>query len=123
MPTQLKCNTLSVSNAMATISGTPGWSRPPKPAAPCVAASPLANCMWTLVSDLWNGLRGDGGYDACMSTADSVDHGKPNIKSECAVSVENVVLRGSGPNGALTFGPGSPQACSVLLCSSRATCN
>merc|ERR1712195_340343 len=72
------------------------------------------NCMWTLVSDLWNGLRGDGGYDACMSAADGVDHGKPNMKSECAASVENVVLRGSGPNGALTFGPGSPQACSVF---------
>merc|ERR1711957_124061 len=72
------------------------------------------NCMWTLVSDLWNGLRGDGGYDACMSAADGVDHGKPNMKSECAVSVEDVVLRGSGPNGALTFGPGSPQACSVF---------
>lgn len=70
--------------------------------------------MWTLVSDLWNGLRGDGGYDACMSATDGVDHGKPNLKSECAVSVENVVLRGSGPNGALTFGPGSPEACSVF---------
>merc|ERR1711865_338542 len=72
------------------------------------------NCMWTLVSDLWNGLNGDAGYAACMSATGGVGHGKPNMKSECAVSVENVVLRGDGPNGALPFGPGSPDSCAIF---------
>lgn len=64
------------------------------------------------VSDVWNGLHGDGGFAACMTAVDGADHGTPNLKSSCAVSVESVVLRGT--NGTLAFGSGSPPECSIF---------
>lgn len=74
-----------------------------------------SDCMWTLVSDIWNGVSGDAGYKGCMTAVGGVvDAGKPNLKSSCAISVERIVLRGSGPGGRLKWGEGSPASCSVL---------
>ena len=73
------------------------------------------DCMWTLISDLWNGVSGDAGYAGCMTAVPGVvDKGKPNLKSSCALSVEKIVLRGSGPNGSLRWGGGSPAQCAAL---------
>ena len=74
------------------------------------------DCMWTLVSDIWNGVSGDAGYAGCMTAVPAIglDKGKPNLKSTCALSVEKLVLRGSGEGGKLSFGKGSPAACAVL---------
>ena len=71
--------------------------------------------MWTLVSDIWNGVGGDSGYAGCMTAVPSVvEKGKPNLKSECATSVTKIVVRGSGPNQSLVWGAGSSEACAVL---------
>jgi len=72
------------------------------------------DCMWSLVSDAWNGLRGDSGYAGCMTAAGDIQKMKPNLSSKCAFSVEKIRLRGNGPSGSLRFGPGSPQACSIF---------
>jgi len=74
------------------------------------------NCMWTLVSDIWNGVRGDAGYAACMNAVGNIGLGArvPNLKSKCAFSVEKVRLRGGGAGGKLQFGAGSPSYCSAL---------
>jgi len=74
------------------------------------------DCMWTLVSDVWNGVRGDSGYGACMTAVPGAKLAKhqPNLKSQCAVSVEKIVLRGGGPSQRLQFGPGSAPECSLF---------
>lgn len=74
------------------------------------------DCTWTLVSDIWNGVRGDGGYQACMTAVPSIglDKGKPNLKSRCKFSIENILVRGGGPNNSMQWGAGSPSTCSVL---------
>lgn len=72
--------------------------------------------MWSLVSDIWNGVDGDDGYYGCMTAVPDIDlpASTPNLDSNCAVSVENIVLRGGGPNGSLQWGQGSADICSVL---------
>ncbi|KAL1515491.1 hypothetical protein AB1Y20_002115 [Prymnesium parvum] len=73
------------------------------------------DCMWTLVSDIWNGVAGDEGYKGCMTeVAGEVEAGKPNLKSQCALSVQKIRLRGGGPNGRLQWGAGSPAECMAL---------
>ena len=72
--------------------------------------------MWTLVSDIWNGVSGDAGYAGCMTEVSAIGlaKGKPNLKSSCAFSVEKITVRGGGPNGSLKWGSGSPASCSAL---------
>lgn len=73
------------------------------------------DCLWTLVSDIWNGVDGDEGYMGCMVEVPELglEAGKPNLASKCAVSVENIVVRGEG-GGAIQWGEGSSEACSAL---------
>eukprot|EP00939_MAST-03C_sp_MAST-3C-sp1_P000663 g663.t1 len=80
------------------------------------------DCIWTLVSDVWNGVSGDAGYDGCMVADDSIGlaAGKPNLNSDCTISVENIVVRGDGPDGSLEFAKGSPPSCSALAVRGRA---
>ncbi|GMI04156.1 hypothetical protein TrVE_jg7025 [Triparma verrucosa] len=78
------------------------------------------DCLWTLVSDVWNGVSGDAGYTGCMTEVPEIGlaAGKPNMDSKCTVSVERITLRGD--NGApLTFAPGSPSSCSTLTANSN----
>ena len=74
------------------------------------------DCQWTLVSDIWNGVTGDDGYYGCMTAVPEIglEAAVPNLNSTCAVSVENIVLRGGGPNMSLQWGEDSPASCSVL---------
>lgn len=78
------------------------------------------NCMWTLVSDIWNGIWGDDGFNGCMTAVPSIGLAakQPNLNSNCKFSVEKVTLRGN--NGPLQFGPGSPESCMVLTTSTLA---
>ena len=74
------------------------------------------DCLWTLVSDIWNGVSGDGGYSGCMTSVPSINlpAGKPNLNSSCETSIERIVLRGGGPGGKLQWGSGSPPSCDHL---------
>jgi hypothetical protein len=74
------------------------------------------DCMWTLVSDIWNGVNGDAGYWGCMTAVPAINlpAGKPNLDSQCSFSVERILLRGSGPNESLQWGAGSPGSCAAL---------
>merc|ERR1719410_2137810 len=47
-----------------------------------------ADCMYRLVSDIWNGYSGDGGYGYCS-------HGQPHYSSGCNTSVTNIRFRTS----------------------------
>lgn len=74
------------------------------------------DCMWTLVSDIWNGVSGDEGYYGCMTAVPSIslEAAQPNMNSSCAFSVENIVVRGGGPNQSIQWGEGSSTSCNVL---------
>ena len=74
------------------------------------------DCMWTLVSDAWNGVSGDAGYAGCMTAVPALHlaKGKPYLNSTCMLSVEKILLRGAGQNESLQFGQGSPSYCSAL---------
>ena len=74
------------------------------------------DCEWTLVSDLWNGVTGDSGYYGCMTAVPEIglEAATPNLNSTCSFSVENIIIRGGGPNESLQWGSGSPSSCSVL---------
>ena len=74
------------------------------------------DCLWTLVSDIWNGVAGDGGYDACMTGIPGVvEQGKPNLNGGCKISVEKVTIKGGGSNGSLRWGKGSDiNKCKIL---------
>ena len=74
------------------------------------------NCMWTLVSDIWNGISGDAGYTGCMTAIPEIglEAMQPYMNSTCATSVENIVVKGSGPNNSLQWGDGSPDYCNAL---------
>ncbi|GMI48364.1 hypothetical protein TrCOL_g9398 [Triparma columacea] len=75
---------------------------------------PDTDCMWTLVSDIWNGVSGDDGYFGCMTGIDGVvEKGEPNMKTECKISVEKIVVRGEG-GGKMVWGDGSPEYCDLL---------
>ncbi|GMI16324.1 hypothetical protein TrLO_g11841 [Triparma laevis f. longispina] len=73
------------------------------------------DCIWTLVSDVWNGVSGDEGYTGCMTEVPEIGlaAGKPNMDTKCAVSVEKITLRGDN-GGPLMFASGSPASCSAL---------
>ena len=75
-----------------------------------------ANCEWTLLSDVWNGVGGDQSYHGCMGEVPSlgVDENEPNYNSHCEFSVENILVKGHGLNGALQWGKGSPNYCRHL---------
>lgn len=45
------------------------------------------NCMYTMVSDIWNGWAGDDGYNDCAS-------GEPKWGNECRFSVSNIRMQG-----------------------------
>lgn len=46
------------------------------------------NCMYTLISDIWNGLAGDDGYQSCAG-------GQTHYSSGCHVSVSNIRFKAS----------------------------
>ena len=75
-----------------------------------------ANCEWTLLSDVWNGVGGDQSYEGCMGEIPElgVDQNEPNYNSHCEFSVENILVKGHGLNGALQWGKGSPSYCRHL---------
>ena len=75
-----------------------------------------ASCEWTLLSDVWNGVGGDQSYHGCMGEVPSlgVDENEPNYNSHCEFSVENILVKGHGLNGALQWGKGSPNYCRHL---------
>lgn len=55
------------------------------------------NCMFTMVSDIWNGYEGDAGFAACSA-------GKPQTE-HCRTSIRNIRIKGpkfSGKCAALT---------------------
>lgn len=57
--------------------------------------------MYKLISDIWNGYSGDGGFQSCS-------HGKPHYGSGCMTSITNIRTRGipfSGKCAALSHGP------------------
>ena len=87
------------------------------------AKSGGGDCMWTLVSDAWNGVSGDAGYAGCMTAVPELNlaKGKPYLKSKCMISVEQITLRGSGRNESLQFGQGSPSYCNALTTSPGST--
>ena len=43
-----------------------------------------------------------------------VDQNEPNYNSHCEFSVENILVKGHGLNGALQWGEGSPSYCRHL---------
>lgn len=45
------------------------------------------NCIYTMVSDIWNGWAGDEGFYDCA-------HGEPKWGNECKFSVTNIRVRG-----------------------------
>jgi len=64
------------------------------------------NCMYTMVSDIWNGLSGDGGYTGCAN-------GQTHYSSGCSTSITNVRFQASsgtftGKCAALVGGSPSP---------------
>jgi len=77
------------------------------------------DCLWTLVSDIWNGVSGDSGYAACMTAVPSIglEKEQPNLKSHCEIEVKKIVLKGSGPNQSLKWGAGSSPSCAALTTS------
>ncbi len=80
------------------------------------AKSGGGDCEWTLVSDIWNGVSGDSGYQGCMTAVPSINlpAGQPNLESKCSFSVERITLRGGGENASLRWGAGSPIQCAEL---------
>jgi len=75
-----------------------------------------ANCEWTLLSDVWNGVGGDQSYHGCMGEVPTlgVDENEPYFNSHCEFSVENILVKGHGLNGAMQWGKGSPNYCRHL---------
>merc|ERR1712079_101698 len=62
------------------------------------------NCMYRMVSDIWNGLSGDGGYGYCS-------HGRSHPSSGCKTSVTNIrfkTLPGTFTGKCSAFNSGSP---------------
>lgn len=45
------------------------------------------NCIYTMVSDIWNGWAGDEGFYSCAN-------GEPKLGNKCKVSVKNIRIRG-----------------------------
>lgn len=81
------------------------------------------DCQWTLVSDVWNGVSGDAGYQGCMTEVPSIGlaAGTPNLASACKLSIENVTVLGGGDGGSLQWGAGSPDYCGVFTPSPAAS--
>jgi hypothetical protein len=73
------------------------------------------DCLWTLVSDVWNGVFSWSNY-YCMGPIPELGlgHCEPYLNTTCGYSIENIRLRGNGPNGNLRFSDGSPESCNVL---------
>jgi len=94
------------------------WCTPDNPAniygsGGCVDGT---DCMWTLVSDIWNGVDGDEGYKGCMVEVPEIGlaAGQPNMNTNCSLSVENIVVRGDGDKGKMVWGAGSGESCDEL---------
>lgn len=58
------------------------------------------DCMYTFISDIWNGNSGDGGYVGCAG-------GHTTVGSECAYSIRNIRLQAA--EGSL------PSSCAALM--------
>lgn len=86
-----------------------------------------ANCEYMMISDIWNGLAGDAGYQACS-------HGQPHYSSGCSTSITHIrfkakpgtfsgkcsVLAGSSPPPPPPPAPPSAAACAAHpVCASR----
>jgi len=46
----------------------------------------VGNCMYTMITDIWNGNSGDGGYESCAG-------GNTHASSGCSVSVTNIRMK------------------------------
>ena len=63
------------------------------------------DCHWSLVSDIWNGVTGDAGFEGCMNAVD--DSGVSLFKGEprratgvpCKIAVTNIKLLGDWKKG------------------------
>jgi hypothetical protein len=99
-----------------TAGGYACWCNPPENIYGSGGCQNGGDCQWTLIADIWNGVSGDSGFAGCMTAVPGIGlaAGEPNLDSNCTLSVERVVVRGSGPGGKLIFGPGSPPDCAVL---------
>lgn len=71
------------------------------------------DCKFKMMSDIWNGLWGDSGYTNCMASVTEIGltEGQPNLRSECVISVERVVVRGD-ESGEGVFSDTSASSCS-----------
>jgi len=63
------------------------------------------DCTYKFVSDIWNGLGGDGGYTGCTGLPGQA--GNTTTGSQCAFSIRNI--RAQASEGAF------PSACSALI--------
>lgn len=59
------------------------------------------NCMYTMVSDIWNGWAGDGGFSECTN-------GQPQWGNQCKFSVSNIRIKGVPFTGKCTALSGWP---------------
>jgi len=81
------------------------------------------NCMYRLVSDLWNGVHGDAGWTGCTAG------GNTNYGSQCKFSVTNIKIKGpqfSGSCAALSGGaptPGPPPPSPAASCDAHPACS
>lgn len=68
------------------------------------------------MSDIWNGVSGDQGYQYCMNAVPEIGLGAhvPNLNSECLISVERILIRGDEPDGKLIFTEVSPDYCDAF---------
>ena len=76
------------------------------------------DCIWYLVSDVWNGVDGDDGYYGCMTEVPSLGLGaaKPHMNSTCSMSVQRIFIRGTGgENGTIKLTETSPEKCKSLI--------
>ena len=48
---------------------------------------------------------------------------KPNLNSTCSFSVQNLILRGGGPNGNLQWPDNTPEECYVFTPGAKLTSN
>lgn len=73
------------------------------------------DCIWSLVSDVVNGVDGDSGYHGCMTSVPGVvKKGQPNLNSTCSISVERVLIRGNETSGRMVFSSSSPPECDAF---------
>lgn len=78
------------------------------------ACGDTSDCREHLVSDIWNGVGGDDGYQHCMNEVDGVaDFLKPNLNSKCHFAVTDIQVRGTDA-GVIDNAAEVPQCRSLL---------